>query len=146
MKLFLFIFSALSEGTAGTTGTETPLKKTLGQYRVGVEFNPGRNPLVDEIKKHASDAIDYINLGTISPNTAIDLLGKAVSSVDDKGDPEIIRLKDLTFHQMEACGRILRQSGYSNVSEMSANKENAMTCIEDAAMWGVKAATKSPMD
>jgi hypothetical protein len=35
-------------------------KQTLGEYRVGVSFNPSNNPLVDEIKRKAADLIDLI--------------------------------------------------------------------------------------
>lgn len=31
---------------------------TLGQYRVGVTFNPGNNVLVDEIKRKSAELID----------------------------------------------------------------------------------------
>jgi predicted MarR family transcription regulator len=34
---------------------------TLGEYRVGVTFNPGDNAHVDEIKRRTADLIDYIN-------------------------------------------------------------------------------------
>ena len=36
-------------------------KQTLGEYRVGVSFNPNNNPLVDEIKRKAADLIDLID-------------------------------------------------------------------------------------
>lgn len=35
-------------------------KQTLGEYRVGISFNPSGNPLVDEIKRKAEDLIDLI--------------------------------------------------------------------------------------
>lgn len=34
---------------------------TLGEYRVGISFNPGKNPLVDRIKHVAAGLIDMIN-------------------------------------------------------------------------------------
>lgn len=34
---------------------------TLGEYRVGIAFNPGGNEHVNEIKRRAADLIDYIN-------------------------------------------------------------------------------------
>jgi hypothetical protein len=71
---------------------------TLGEYRVGISFNPSKNPAVDEIKRAAADLIDLID---------------DIKSGDDS--KEIPRLKAL-----------------------------AMTHIEDAAMWAVKAATKQP--
>jgi hypothetical protein len=33
---------------------------TKGEFRVGITFNPGKNPLVDEIKRAAADLIDLI--------------------------------------------------------------------------------------
>jgi hypothetical protein len=31
---------------------------TLGEYRVGIPFNPSSNPIVDDIKRRAADLID----------------------------------------------------------------------------------------
>jgi len=71
---------------------------TLGEYRVGIEFNPSGNEMVNTIKQRAADLIDCIN------------------DVHSEGDPtEVARLKAL-----------------------------AMTNVEDAAMWAVKAVTKRP--
>ena len=70
---------------------------TNGEYRVGISFNPGGNPMVDKIKRAAADLIDL------------------VETVEGEGEGEVGRLKAL-----------------------------AMTSIEDAAMWAVKAATKLP--
>ena len=39
----------------------TDYKQTIGEYRVGVSFNPSGNPLIDEIKRKAADLIDMIN-------------------------------------------------------------------------------------
>lgn len=68
---------------------------TTGEYRVGIDFNPGGHEMVKRIKRAAADLIDLIE-------TEI-----------DGGHAEVARLKAL-----------------------------AMTHIEDAAMWAVKAATK----
>lgn len=73
---------------------------TLGEYRVGISFNPSNNPSVDKLKRLAADFID-----------AVDMI--EASSMDPKRDAERARLKAL-----------------------------AMTHIEDAAMWAVKATTK----
>ena len=35
---------------------------SLGEYRVGVTFNPGGNPVVDTIKIKTAELIDYIEL------------------------------------------------------------------------------------
>lgn len=69
---------------------------TTGEYRVGISFNPGKDAMVDKIKRSAADLIDMV-AGMKSNN------------------PEVTRLKAL-----------------------------AMTHLEDAAMWAVKAATKPP--
>lgn len=77
---------------------------TLGEYRVGITFNPGGNEMVDKIKHAAADLIDLV--ATIKPLT-----------VNDANSGEVSRLVAL-----------------------------AMTHIEDAAMWAVKAATKQARD
>lgn len=69
--------------------------QTLGEYRVGITFNPSNDTKVHQIKEAAAKFIDIVN-----------------TVVDDR-DPEVVRLKAL-----------------------------ALTHAEDAAMWGVKAATK----
>lgn len=71
------------------------MTQTLGEYRVGVSFNPSNNPAVDEIKKLAAALIDKVD------------------SLPFPRDGETARLIALS-----------------------------MTAAEDAAMWGVKAATK----
>jgi hypothetical protein len=74
---------------------------TLGEYRVGITFNPSKDEMVDKIKRIAADLIDLIN---------------DIHSDDSGGDDsELRRLKAL-----------------------------AMTHVEDAAMWAVKAQTKPP--
>ena len=70
---------------------------TKGEYRVGIDFNPSGDEMVNAIKRAAADAIDMIE------------------GIADRGDGEIRRLK-----------------------------AQAQTCVEDAAMWAVKAATKKP--
>ena len=68
---------------------------TLGEYRVGLTFNPGGNATVAAIKRQAAALID------------------AIERIDARGSEEIARLKAL-----------------------------AMTDVESAAMWAVKAATR----
>ena len=70
-------------------------KLTEGQYRVGVNFNPNNNPLVDEIKVRAAELIDML-----AP------------------------IAEARTHPGSRCAAI------------------AMTEIESAAMWAVKAITK----
>ena len=72
---------------------------TLGEKRVGIDFNPSGDNTVAQIKRHAADFIDRVN--------AID-----ADAFEEPG--EVKRLKAL-----------------------------AMTHAEDAAMWAVKAATRS---
>ena len=80
-------------------------KQTRGEYRVGIDFNPGGNSSVKKIKRAAADLIDLIEHEI--PMQA------AATSADPAREAEVMRLKAL-----------------------------AQTAVEDAAMWGVKAATK----
>lgn len=73
---------------------------TVGEYRVGISFNPSNNETVEKIKRMAADLIDTIS--DIEDN-----------SMNPIRDAERKRLKAL-----------------------------AMTHVEDAAMWAVKATTK----
>lgn len=41
---------------------EQTKQPTLGEYRVGITFNPGGNPVVDTIKAKTAELIDYIEL------------------------------------------------------------------------------------
>lgn len=34
---------------------------TLGEYRVGISFNPGKDEMVDKLKRAAADLIDLID-------------------------------------------------------------------------------------
>lgn len=69
--------------------------ESLGEYRVGITFNPGGNEMVNKIKRAAADLIDLLH------------------EADKTDDPEV--------------GRLL---------------SHAMTHVEDAAMWGVKAVSR----
>ena len=69
---------------------------TLGETRVGIDFNPGGNKRIECLKAGFADLIDQ------------------VAGLDDHGDGELRRLKAV-----------------------------AMTEIEGAAMWAVKAAARS---
>jgi hypothetical protein len=80
---------------------ETQMSITIGEYRVGISFNPSANPDVDAIKRAAAGFID--------------LCAKIRAEKPD--DDEINRLWAL-----------------------------AMTHMEDAAMWAVKATTKESWD
>jgi len=39
---------------------DEPREMTEGEYRVGVSFNPSKDPRVDEIKQAAANQIDFI--------------------------------------------------------------------------------------
>ena len=82
---------------------------SLGQFRVGITFNPSGNERVNSIKQKAADLIDQLeNERPIIKPDAI------MSDEQARLRNEINRLISL-----------------------------AQTHIEDAAMWGVKAVTKS---
>lgn len=72
---------------------------TIGEFRVGISFNPSGRRDVEEIKSMAANFIDYIDRMPKSEDPAV-------------------------------------------ASEQGRLKALAMTHIEDAAMWAVKAATK----
>jgi hypothetical protein len=59
--------------------------QSKGQYRVGISFNPSKNPTVDEIKAKAAELID------------------AVEDIPDKGNPEVARLKSLAQSEIESA-------------------------------------------
>jgi len=49
---------------------------TVGEYKVGITFNPGGNEHVNEIKRRAADLIDYINnFASGSSNPEVKRLG-----------------------------------------------------------------------
>lgn len=61
---------------------------TLGEYRVGITFNPGGNELVNDLKRIAADFIDVVTAIPINPDAS----------------GEIARLKALaTTHIEDAC-------------------------------------------
>ncbi len=75
---------------------------TLGEYRVGITFNPGGKEEVNKIKEIAADFIDMC---------------ESLKKQQDNKNPEFLRLWAL-----------------------------AQTHAEDAAMWAVKATTKTTME
>lgn len=55
---------------------------TLGEYRVGITFNPGGNEMVDKIKRATADLIDLID--TIDqPTEAMRLKALALTHIED---------------------------------------------------------------
>lgn len=79
-------------------------EQSLGEFRVGIGFNPSGDDLVSKIKRQAADLIDLID--QIPAVNATDL-------------PDHIRSERLRLRAL------------------------AMTRVEEAAMWAVKAATKA---
>jgi hypothetical protein len=56
---------------------------TLGEYRVGISFNPSSNKHVDEIKQRAADFIDYLNDWNSGDNPeAIELMHIAMRKIE----------------------------------------------------------------
>ena len=58
---------------------------TLGESRIGVDFNPGGNPVIDEMKRLFADLVDDIG------------------ALPDHGDGEIRRLKAVAQHEVEGA-------------------------------------------
>jgi hypothetical protein len=56
---------------------------TLGEYRVGVDFNPSKSPVVDKLKAAAAELIDLID------------------EIEDRADGEVKRLKALAMTHAE---------------------------------------------
>lgn len=58
---------------------------TLGEYRVGISFNPGGNEMVNDIKRAAADLIDLI--GTMqkadAPEEVRRLCALAMTHIED---------------------------------------------------------------
>lgn len=53
--------------TPGEPDQEQKKPLTHGEYLVGITFNPGGHPAVDDIKRKAADLIDAINYVEASP-------------------------------------------------------------------------------
>lgn len=58
---------------------------TIGEYRVGITFNPSNNPDVDKIKRAAADLIDIIN------------------AIDERPASERARLKAIAMTEAESA-------------------------------------------
>ena len=86
---------------------------TLGEFRVGVNFNPSKESIVDEIKVAAAVLIDLID--NIPPYPKKDY---------SDGERRNGHLKTKAMN------------------ERNALREIAQRKVEEAAMWAVKAATK----
>ena len=88
-------------------------EKTLGEFRVGTNFNPSKENIVDEIKAAAADFIDLID--------------------------RIPDYPDKDYSDGERGNGHLRTKACSERREL---KQFAQRTVEGAAMWAVKAATK----
>lgn len=61
-------------------------KQTLGQYRVGTNFNPSQSSKVDKIKHMAAaliDEIDSIQITTDPPDAVARLKATAMTAIED---------------------------------------------------------------
>jgi hypothetical protein len=58
-------------------------KQTLGEYRVGVSFNPSANPHVDQIKSQAAALIDLIDCIVADHPEQARLKALAFTAVED---------------------------------------------------------------
>lgn len=62
----------------------TEKRQTIGEYRVGITFNPGGHPAVESIKRIAADAIDKVEHDKNEYLTSL--------PIDEKPDAEVMRL------------------------------------------------------
>jgi hypothetical protein len=57
---------------------------TLGEYRVGINFNPSKDPVVDAIKRAAADLIDLIDTNVLGDNAEVARLkALAMTHIED---------------------------------------------------------------
>ena len=56
---------------------------TTGEYRVGITFNPSRDPLVDEIKRAAADFIDLVESISSQVEEAARLKALSMTAIED---------------------------------------------------------------
>lgn len=87
-------------------------RQTLGEYRVGIKFNPSNNGTVSRIKQAAANFIDEIR------------------GIDDSTETPA------------ALGPLPEKTAANWQAEVRDLKDEAMRMAEGAAMWAVKAATK----
>ena len=70
----------------------TQQPQTTGEYKVGITFNPGNNPLVDDLKRKAADFIDAVEKIPV---------GSAGSETTERQSKEVPRLKALAITNAE---------------------------------------------
>lgn len=56
---------------------------TLGEYRVGISFNPGGNEMVNDIKRAAADLIDLIDTIESDNGEVHRLVALALTHIED---------------------------------------------------------------
>jgi hypothetical protein len=56
---------------------------TIGEYRVGIDFNPGKNPKVDAIKRAAADLIDLVDALQATTGEVVRLKSLAMTHIED---------------------------------------------------------------
>jgi len=56
---------------------------SIGEYRVGISFNPGGNPDVDKIKRAAADLIDIVDCIQADGAEVTRLKALAMTHVED---------------------------------------------------------------
>jgi hypothetical protein len=108
---------------------------TVGEYRVGISFNPSANPHVDAIKRIAADFIDMLldpiaSADESALESQLDKFYRACQDIDLEDIPERRRLLAIALDFID---------GYASANSPPVS-------IEDAAMWAVKAATKPKWD
>jgi hypothetical protein len=59
------------------------MTQTLGEYRVGINFNPSNDDAVGQIKRRAADLIDYINQLPTDVPEAGRLKALALTAIED---------------------------------------------------------------
>lgn len=102
--------------------TEQPRTLTNGEFLVGISFNPGKHQAVEQLKALGAA---YIDLVEKLAKTHADAVAKPrdTSAVADGPPPSLAE----TSRRQQAIGRCVSL---------------AVTQIEQASMWAVKAVTK----
>lgn len=112
---------------------ETPKELTLGEQRVGITFNPSKVEEVNVFKQLAAKVID-----NYAEKEAIDSLHTFIKLVTEYAkkakNPEVSRAYATALYFANNCNASFGIEGKG---------EKNLVAIETAAMWAVKAATKT---